>query len=196
VGELPTRAARQQLSDRFQSAREQLFTKIQELREAEEWKRWSMVPKLEELCAKVEGLAADENLKNVSQELKRAQAAWKKVGAAPRDKGEELWKRFKQACDAAYARCQTYFAEADQEREQNLKQKLELCEQVERLADSTEWEQTAAAIKELQARWKTIGPVPRAQSDAIWRASARPATGSSRSASSTWIRPGGSGSRT
>jgi len=173
LGDLPSKEDRDAVSGRYHAAREKLFTRVQELREADEWKRWSVVPKLEELCARVEALAKEENLKRVSQELRRAQAAWKKVGPAPRDKAEALWQRFKQASDEAYAKCQEYFGQLETQREGNLQQKLALCEEVERLAavepvDTAGWEQTANQIKEIQGRWKKIGPVPRAQSDAVW----------------------------
>src|SRR5262249_50594150 len=38
----------------------------------------------------------------------------------------------------------------------------------EALAESTEWLATAEEIKKLQAEWKTIGPVPRARTKALW----------------------------
>jgi len=174
LGELPSKEDREALDQRYQAAREKLFTRVQELREADEWKRWAVVPKLEALCDRVEALAKVEDLKRVSQELRKAQSAWKKAGPAPRDKAEPLWRRFKQACDDAYARCQEHFVQLDQERDENLKQKRVLCEEVERLAalepgDKAEWDATANQIKELQGQWKKIGPVPRAQSDAVWK---------------------------
>lgn len=174
LSDLPSKEEREALGARYSAAREKLFTKVQELREADEWKRWSVVPKLEALCERVEKLAEEESLKRVSQELRKAQAAWKKVGPAPRDKAEALWQRFKQASDLAYGRCQEYFAELEQQRGENLKKKLELCEQAEQLAaaelgdDRAQWEETASKLKELQAQWKQAGPVPKAQSDAVW----------------------------
>jgi hypothetical protein len=41
--------------------------------------------------------------------------------------------------------------------------------QVEGLTDSTNWESAAAEIRRLQNEWKTIGPVKRSRSEAIWR---------------------------
>lgn len=174
LSDLPSKDEREALGARYTAAREMLFTRVQELREADEWKRWAVVPKLEALCERVEKLAEEQSLKRVSQELRKAQAAWKKVGPAPRDKAEALWQRFKQASDVAYGRCQEYFAELEQQRGENLKKKLELCEQAEQLAaaelgdDRAQWEETASKLKELQAQWKQAGPVPKAQSDAIW----------------------------
>jgi hypothetical protein len=43
-----------------------------------------------------------------------------------------------------------------------------LCERAEAFADSTNWLQTAEAIKALQAEWKTVGPVTRGQEKAVW----------------------------
>jgi hypothetical protein len=47
--------------------------------------------------------------------------------------------------------------------------KQALCERAEALAASTEWEATAAEVRKLQAEWKTVGPVRRDRSEAIWQ---------------------------
>jgi len=52
---------------------------------------------------------------------------------------------------------------------ENFAKKEALCVKVEALAESTEWEQTAAEIRRLQAEWKTIGAVKKSRSDAIWQ---------------------------
>jgi hypothetical protein len=39
----------------------------------------------------------------------------------------------------------------------------------EALAESTDWETAAAEIRHLQAEWKTIGPVKKTRSEAIWQ---------------------------
>ena len=39
----------------------------------------------------------------------------------------------------------------------------------EALVESTDWEQSSAELRRLQAEWKTIGPVKKSRSDAIWR---------------------------
>src|SRR4029453_7472488 len=52
---------------------------------------------------------------------------------------------------------------------ENFVKKEALCLKVEALAESTEWEQTASVIRALQAEWKTVGPVKKSRSDAIWQ---------------------------
>ena len=51
----------------------------------------------------------------------------------------------------------------------NFTKKEALCVKAESLADSSDWEVTAAEIRRLQAEWKTIGAVKKSRSDAIWQ---------------------------
>src|SRR5262249_22398419 len=51
----------------------------------------------------------------------------------------------------------------------NLAKKEALCARAETLAMSIEWDRSAAEIRRLQAEWKTIGPVRRNKSEALWQ---------------------------
>ncbi len=167
LGSLPRDAG--EVRARFQTAREKLHIRVQELRDADDWKRWANVPRLEALCARMEALIAVEDLKQAGADLKALQAEWKTVGAAPKEKSETLWQRFKKAGDAVYERVKVVHAAADEARQGNLKKKEELCARVEALADSTDWKETAETIKALQEEWKGVGQVPKEQADAIWK---------------------------
>lgn len=50
----------------------------------------------------------------------------------------------------------------------NLRQKKDLCSKAENLSASSDWKTAGEAIKAVQAEWKTIGPVPKDEADAIW----------------------------
>jgi hypothetical protein len=82
---------------------------------------------------------------------------------------QELWRRFREPCDRFFARRNEHFERLDAARSGHTTQKTALCEQAEALAESTDWETTAAAIKQLQAEWKRIGPLPPAQAEALWQ---------------------------
>ncbi|HEU5057620.1 MAG TPA: DUF349 domain-containing protein [Kofleriaceae bacterium] len=155
--------------ERFQEARRQLFIKVGELREAEEWKRWANVPKQEELIAAVEALAAQADAGPLPVRLKQLQDAWKAVGPAPKEKAQDLWQRFKSASDKVYERVVQHRHEVAGEHKDNLKKKQELCVRAEELAESTDWGPAAEALKRLQAEWKAVGPVPRKQADEVWK---------------------------
>lgn len=51
----------------------------------------------------------------------------------------------------------------------NLEKKKALCEKAEALKDSTDWKETAEVLTKLQKEWKTIGPVSKKYSDAVWK---------------------------
>jgi hypothetical protein len=116
----------------------------------------------------MEALASLEDLDAAARELHGLQERWKQVSAAPREKAQELWTRFRTAQDAVRARLQTHFAEQAARRAENLQKKEELCARAEALAESTDWIRTAEALKAMQAEWKTVGAVPRGSEKAIW----------------------------
>ena len=167
---LPLPAAhKRQAMDRFQEARRQLFIKVGELREAEEWKRWASVPKQEELIRKALALVDNPDAGPLPARLKELQEEWKAVGPAPREKAQELWQRFKDASDKVYERIKQHRSHMAAAHKDHLHRKVELCVRAEELAESSDWGPTAEAIKRLQAEWKTVGPVPRKQGDEVWR---------------------------
>lgn len=167
-GPLPSRRERDALVERLRAVRSALFPRTQELREADEWIRWSNLPKQEELCLLVEALAAEENLDRAAHKLRDLDERWKQVRQAPKEEGEALWRRFKAARDPIFAKTQAHFAERAGQEAENLKKKTALCEQAEALSASTDWVKTADALKKLQAEWKAVGPVSRKKSQAIW----------------------------
>jgi len=165
---LPSRQDWQEMQARLQAARDALGPRVQELRAADEWQRWANLQVQEELCREMEALQTEEQLGQASRRMRELQARWKQVALAPRAQGEVMWRRFKTAQDQVYARTAAYTAAQRQERATHLARKLALCEQVEALADSTEWVKTAAAIQAIQAEWKAIGPVSRGHEKAVW----------------------------
>jgi hypothetical protein len=168
-GPLPKRQDWDTIRNRFDTAQKALFIRGQELREADEWQRWSNAPKREALCEQAELLLKEPDLGQVAQRLKALQAEWKNAGPAPKEKSEELWQRFKGTCDKVYERCTEHFAELDKEREKNLAAKQDLCAEAEALAQSADFKEAGDKIKLLQEKWKTIGPVSRKEANPIWK---------------------------
>ena len=113
MGPLPTKQDREDLMVRLQAVRTSLTPRIQELREAEEWKRWANVQVQEELCAKMEALVplAETDPEKASNEMRTLQERWKPVAAAPRSQAEALWTRFKTAQEQVYEKCKDFFAQ-------------------------------------------------------------------------------------
>jgi hypothetical protein len=122
-----------------------------------------------ELCTKAEALSTSTEWLKAAEELKALQARWKEVGPVPHRKSEAVWKRFRGACDAFFTRRDQDLRQRKDQWSTNLAAKEALCQKAAALAESAEWEATAAEIRKLQAEWKTIGPVQRKKSEEIWQ---------------------------
>ncbi len=97
------------------------------------------------------------------------QEKWKKLGFASRKVNTALYTRFRKSCDDFFTKKAEFFKTMKEELASNLAKKTELCEKAEALKDSTEWKETSDALIALQKEWKTIGPVVKRHSDAVWK---------------------------
>ena len=106
---------------------------------------------------------------NKTQEILALQAKWKTIGYAPQKMNVKIFERFRAACDEFFKRKAVFFKQIKENMAENLEKKKALCEKAEALKDSTDWKQTAEILTQLQKEWKTIGPVAKKHSDAIWK---------------------------
>jgi len=167
-GPLPSRQDQQSIVSRLKAVQSAIFPRVQDLREADGWERWANAGVQEALIARLESLREQTDPAVVAKQLRVVQDEWHKVRAVPREKGRELWQRYKIIEGELRLRCESFFQQLAVERVENLRKKEALCAQVEALADSTDWIRTAEAIKALQAEWKTIGPVTPGHEKAVW----------------------------
>jgi hypothetical protein len=153
---------------RFREALDAFYESRRNYFEQRDRERLVNLEKKEDLCRRAENLCLTTDWTGSSDELKQMQQQWKEIGPVPRDRTEELWQRFKHACDLFFKRRSEHYHLLDEERLNNLKRKELMCEEAEALSQSSDWKKTAALLKEMQAEWKEIGPVPKEQNDAIW----------------------------
>ena len=171
---LPSRRDHEQVTRRLKEAAGTLLGRVRELREFADWQRWANLGVQEELCQEMEVLAAPPEgapgmtAEEVARALTDLMKRWRQAADVPQDKGKALWERFKKAHDLVYPRCEAVFAAERREREDNLARRVALVEEAERLSESTDWLKTAQRLTALQAEWKTLGPVPRKEQQALW----------------------------
>lgn len=106
---------------------------------------------------------------NRTQEILALQAKWKTIGFAPQKMNVKIFERFRRACDDFFAKKTEFFKSLKDGMTDNLEKKRQLCERAEALKDSTDWKATADELIKLQKEWKTVGPVVKKHSDAIWK---------------------------
>jgi hypothetical protein len=126
------------------------------------------------ICEIVEGMEYDTfttfaDWEEKTQEILALQAKWKTIGYAPQKMNVKIFERFRAACDEFFRRKAAFFKSVKETMAANLEKKKALCEKAEALKDSTNWKETADILTKLQKEWKTIGPVAKKHSDAVWK---------------------------
>jgi hypothetical protein len=93
---------------------------------------------------------------------------WKKIGRAPKEKGDDVWNRLNAAKEVFFNAKRQHFDAQHVEMDNNLIQKQALVDRANALKNSTNWRDTADEMVELMDEWKKIGPVQHKISDKIW----------------------------
>ena len=168
LGRLPTQADRDGLTKRLREAQSAMVGRVRELHGLVEWKQWANLGVQAALCKRLEALAAVDDEALVAQASRQIMVEWREASDVSPGEGEALWQRFKTAHDAIRPRTEAYLAKQDAVREEHLAKKVALCEEAERLAESTDWLNTAQRITELQEQWKQIGSATRKRERETW----------------------------
>ncbi|MCH5229706.1 MAG: DUF349 domain-containing protein [Muribaculaceae bacterium] len=127
-----------------------------------------------ELCEKAEAIDF-ENFKSFSEwdEATKAilelQAAWKELGFASRKVNNQLFARFRNACDKFFSAKADYFKKTREESRDNLAKKEALCEKAEALAAEYDRKGALEEMQAIQKEWKEVGVVRRKQGDEVWK---------------------------
>ena len=126
------------------------------------------------LCEKLEAIIAEDHATyaawdEATKQIIALQEDWKKLGFAARKVNAALFTRFRAKCDEFFSEKAAFFKRMKEEMAANLEKKVALCEKAEALKDSQDWKKTTEALVALQKEWKTVGPVVKKQSDAVWK---------------------------
>ena len=115
------------------------------------------------LCEKAEELNSSEceNWKERTQQFANLQEDWKKSGYLPKSKSEKIWNRFKAAVDTFYDQKRAFYAQLDEEKNQNLKAKESLLETVKSYTLDNDSDKNKQHIKQFMKQWREIGAVPK-----------------------------------
>ena len=158
----------QKVYDRFRAACDKFFGRKREFYNEYKDNINANLDRKVAICEQAEALKTSTDWKKTAEKLIELQQQWKEIGAVPRKKSEQLWKRFRAACDE-------FFAERDKNAKPendfygNLKAKQALIEEIkayELKHDASD----AEAMKAFQAKWNEIGFVPFKEKDNVAQA--------------------------
>jgi len=109
-----------------------------------------------------ESLKDSEDWRNTTNEMKRIQAEWKKVGHVPKSESDKIWKKFRSACNHFFDRLTEHNKDRDKQFEGNYEQKQTLLGELKAYdTASKDQKENVGNLKGIINRWKQMGPVPR-----------------------------------
>ncbi|MBR9884964.1 MAG: DUF349 domain-containing protein [Oceanospirillales bacterium] len=141
---------------------------VAQLQEMKDWQGFAINGKKEALCERMEALiGTDIEPQPLADQIRALQQEWKALDANACVHSQKLWQRFRTAAEAAYAPCEAHFSALRNVREQNLKQREEICRQLSQLLENINWDEADwPAIEHIchtaKREWKQFSPVDRA----------------------------------
>lgn len=165
---------RESIWDRFKAASTIINKKHQQHFETIKAQEKENLNKKIALCEKIEAIdyssfTTFKHWEDTNEDIAKIQEQWKNIGFAPRKDNVKIYERFRNACNNFYKQKSLFFKTLKEDFANNLKKKEALCEQVEKLKNNTNWNETAIKIADLQKEWKNIGQVQRKYSEAVWK---------------------------
>ena len=161
-----TKKENQKIYDRFRAACDAFYARKRDFyTEFKDNMNENMEKKLD-LIRQAEELKLSTEWKKATDQFISLQKQWKEIGAVPRKKSEQLWKKFRAACDE-------FFAERDKNVSPendfyaNLKSKKKLVAEIIAFEPSDSETANAEKMREFADRWAAIGHVPFKEKDNI-----------------------------
>lgn len=163
-----SRKANNALFTRFRSVCDKFFTlKAEHYREMKEELAVNLAKKTA-LCEKAEALKDSTDWKKTADELVRLQKEWKTIGTVPKKHSDNIWHRFQAACDAFFESRKANLSESRAAEQVNLKAKREIIAALKEIPLDANRAEMMPKVKELQAKWQTIGHVPMREKDKLY----------------------------
>ncbi|MGI8879832.1 MAG: DUF349 domain-containing protein [Jatrophihabitans sp.] len=114
----------------------------------------------EALVAKAAELSSSDDWRTTASAMKDLMSEWKASGRASRGDEDALWKQFRAAQDAFFARRSEVFAERDAGETENQKKKEDVITEAESL-DLSNPKRAQTQLREIIERYEKAGRVPR-----------------------------------
>jgi hypothetical protein len=169
IGRVPTKH-NESIWERFKTARKEFFKhKYNLLKGVREELQQNYQAKVK-LCEAAEALKESTDWKGTSQKLIRLQGDWKKIGPIERKKSDEIWNRFRAACDAFFQAKEQFAAGQGDRENENLAAKQAIVEAIIAYTPAEKLEDNFAYINEQRKAYQAAGFVPIAEKQKIDKA--------------------------
>ena len=126
-----------------------------------------------ELCEAAEKLTEEADPVSAFHQLQNFHQQWREIGPVAREIREELWARFKEISTTINRNYQQHFESMKGQEDENLVAKQAIIDELKKIDYSKiksykDWDTKSTEVIELQAKWRTIGFVPRKVNNQIF----------------------------
>lgn len=154
------------LFERFRQSCNRFFTEKAEYFKSIRGEQNENLQKKIALCEKAEELSTSTDWRKTTDILVALQNEWKTIGPSSRKSSQQVWERFKAACDAFFkAKEEALGSERAAERA-NLEKKKEILAAMAALKEDIA-NATVKGVRELMNQWAEVGHVPMRDKDKI-----------------------------
>ena len=155
----------QKIYDRFRAACDKFFARKRDFYTGYKDEMSVNIDKKMAIIEQAEALKSSTEWKKTTDAFIELQKQWKEIGAVPRKKSEQLWKRFRAACDEFFD-AKAKEGKPENDYRGNLKAKKALIDEIKAYDGETD----AQAMNDFVSKWQAIGFVPMKEKDSVNRA--------------------------
>lgn len=162
-----TKKENQKIYDRFRAACDEFFARKRDYYSSVKNNMTENLEKKQALIEQAEALKDSTEWKKTTEQYIALQKQWKEIGAVPRKKSDQLWKRFRAACDEFFAKRDANATPGENDFYANLKAKRKLIEEILAFTPSDNETDNAEKMRAFSERWSAIGHVPFKEKDKV-----------------------------
>jgi len=164
----------EKLKEDYWSTIKEIYAKIKvHYTDQKELQKENLVKKLA-LIERVKEIVSQEATEHkiwdkLTKELLEIQKEWKSIGHVPKDSNEKIWNDFRGLFDNFFDAKSTFYEARNDVFSKKKELKSKLIEKAEALSKSTDWKNSAGALKRLQEDWKKIGHAGQHAEQKLWK---------------------------
>ena len=113
------------------------------------------------ICEKAEKLISSKDWKTTTTKFINLQKEWENSEFTPGKKSNEIWKRFRSACDTFFKAKKRYYKKIEKEQQESYREKEKIINQLETFQNSSNSKKDIETLNELNKKWEKIGYVPK-----------------------------------
>jgi hypothetical protein len=167
IGMVPT-AVNNEIYERFRASCNKFFDRKKEFFDRMNSDLEENLRKKTELCVTAESLQDSTDWKKTTEMFYDLQKKWKEIGPAPKKHSDQIWGRFRAACNKFFDAKSQFYSNIEAEHQMNLEKKENLISEVKAYVPVEDQTQNIEKIKEFRTRWNEIGYVATSEKDRLY----------------------------